>query len=81
MCTITSKNFLGGNPGVNALMVRGSSRIPLGNHHHYHSGYVLSGEEILEGKKACFSCLISQIAAVACEGQLRGDDSVDDEVG
>lgn len=42
---------------------------------------MLSGEEMLEGKKACFSCLISQIAAVACGGQLRGDDSVDDEVG
>ena len=80
LCTITSKNFGGGSPGVNALTVRGSSRIPLGNHHHYHSGYALSGEEILEGKNACFSCLISQIAAVAREGELRVDGSMEDEV-
>ena len=49
---------------LHELTVRAPSGIPMGNHHHYHSGYALSNDEILSGRKACFSCLISQIAAV-----------------
>ena len=81
LCSVTSKNFGGGNPGVRAMTVRVPSGIPVGNHHHYHSGCALSSGEILDGRKACFRCLISQIAAVA-EGFLLGggDSAIDSEV-
>ena len=81
LCSVTSKNFGGGKPGVRAMTVRVPSGIPLGNHHHYHSGCALSSGEILDGRKACFRCLISQIAAVA-EGFLLegGDSAIDSQV-
>ena len=75
LCSVTSKNFGGAIPGVRAMTVRVPSGIPMGNHHHYHSGCALSSEEILDGRKACFRCLISQIAAVADGFLSRGGDS------
>ena len=82
LCSVTSKNFGGGIPGVRAITVRVPSGIPMGNHHHYHSGCALSSEEILEGRKACFRCLISQIAAVAGGFLFMGGDSaIESEVG
>lgn len=77
LCIITSRNFIPQTTGVHpesSLIIYDSpvrddlyGSFPLGegwDRNQYHGGSVLTVRDCEEGRKACYACLLNQIAAV-----------------
>lgn len=86
ICSIASSNF-GADPGSSVLTVRGSHsprgwglesnaviNLPSRAQEHYQWGSVLNSKESEAGRKACYACLLRQIAWVGFTPQGKGAD-------
>jgi hypothetical protein len=86
LCSIASSNFgTGADPGSSVLTVRASQSprdrgqestavvdLVSRGQEHYHRGSVLSPKESEAGRKACYACLLRQIAWVGFTPQGKG---------
>lgn len=93
LCTIASSNF-GADPGSSVLTVRASQSprdrgqegnsavdLPSRGQEHYQWGSVLTPKESEAGRKACYACLLRQIAWVGFTNQVKGTTAPTEEQG
>lgn len=93
MCSIASSNF-GADPGSAARtslpqrdrgqqspFIASTVDLPSRGQEHYQWGSVLSPKESETGRKACYACLLRQIAWVGFTPQGRGTTTLGDEEG